>query len=83
MGATPVVTFARVVPSFLAWMYLVTFFYNGEPFDYIFEAGAQSLTESQAQANVLRNGYFLKAQAMFLREVPVGPEFNDVEIRTA
>lgn len=81
--AAPVVTITRCVPSLAAWMYFVTFWFDGEPFDYLFEAGPISMTEEAAQAVVDRSNFLERAQHNFLRDVHLGSEFNDTELRPA
>lgn len=80
---SPVITITRCVPSLVAWMYFVTFWFDGEPFDYLFEVGPVSMREDAAQAIVARSDFFRRAQQNFLRDVHLGSEFNDTELRTA
>lgn len=79
----PIIVSTRCVPSLLAWVLFVTYFYDGEPYDYMFEVGTVLIPEDQAKALVARNNYEQRAQAMFLRDVNLGPEFNDLELCTA
>lgn len=81
--AAPVVIVTRCVPNFIAWMYFVTFWFDGEPFDYLFEIGPVSMAEDAAQAVVDRSDFFQRAQRNFLREVHLGSEFNDTELLPA
>ena len=64
--------YSRLVQSLLAWVYLVTYFYDGAPYDYVFEVGNIMLTEESAQAVVVRHDYDAKAQELFIREVALG-----------
>lgn len=82
-AAHPVVTIARCVQTFAAWVFLVTFVYDGEPFDYVFEVGPLNISEPDAQALAQRSGYLLRARRLFLAEVHLGPQFNDVELTPA
>lgn len=82
-AAHPVVTISRCVPAFAAWVFMVTFVYDGEPFDYLYEVGPINLSEPDAVALAQRSNYLGRAQRMFLTEVHLGPQHNDVELRTA
>lgn len=79
----PVVTVTRCVPNFIAWMYFVTFWFDGEPFDYLFEIGPVSMAEEAAQAIADRGGLLKRAQRDFLRDVHLSSEFNDTELLPA
>lgn len=69
-----VTTIARCVQTFAAWVFLVTFVFDGEPFDYVYEVGPLSLTEPDAKAVADRSQFMRRAQGAFLRDVHLDKE---------
>ena len=64
-----VLTNARLVGNHMGWFFLVTLYYEGEPFDYMYEMGDLRLTEREAQDVVKSEQCMLRAQVSFLRDV--------------
>lgn len=63
-------TFTRLVPAAASWIYLVTIFFDGEPFDYMFGLDSDPLTtERQALDLTKLDGFDMRARANFLRDV--------------
>lgn len=59
----------RLIQSIAAWVYVVTFFYDGEPFDYMYDAGSIMGSEGAARACIKRRNYKHEAQKQFLEDV--------------
>lgn len=61
--------YPRAVQSFAGWVYLVSFWYDGIPFDYVAEAGADITSEEEAEIAAKRQGLLQRARRMFLEHV--------------
>ena len=51
------------------WLKVYSYFYDGESYDYVYEVGPNANTEQQAEDMALVNGYHIRAQRNFLRDV--------------
>lgn len=65
----PIVEVKRLVQGFAAWIFLATFWYDGEPFEYAYEVGTPLMSEESAAAVVKRQGLGERARKAFLSEV--------------
>ena len=65
----PVVEVARVVQGFAAWIFIATFWYDGEPFEYAHEVGTPLMSQTGAEAVVKPMGLRERFRKAFLNEV--------------
>lgn len=82
-SATAVVIIARLVPAMQAWAYVVTFIHDGIPYDYVFDAGSPAISEEAARTFAERKNFLGRAQALFIEDVALGREHNDMELHAA
>lgn len=64
-----VVEIARVVQGFATWVFLVTFWYDGEPFEYAAEVGTGLMSQAGAEATAKRMNLAERFRKAFLNEV--------------
>jgi hypothetical protein len=68
---TPCAAFTRelLAAGAMDWLKFYQFWYDGEPFEYVFPAGPATLTSRQAEDTAHREGLRLTAQTKFLIDV--------------
>ena len=71
---TALFAYERLVPTVATWVFLVTFFFDGEAYDYLFEVGTLDTTEQQAADLSKLAGFRLRARSNFLRDVELTGE---------
>jgi hypothetical protein len=60
--------------NFMGWIRLIGFVFNGETYEYVFEAGDSRYTERQAREASDMAQHPLRANLNFLRDVPLNME---------
>lgn len=60
--------------NFMGWIRLIGFIFNGEPYEYVFEAGRGDLSERAARENSNMLLHRQRAEMNFLRDVPLNME---------
>ncbi len=78
----PVYVESRLIQALMAWLMLVTVWYDGEPFEYGYECGSIALSEKTAREYAKTKKFERRALACFLAEVHLGEAFDDVELRS-
>lgn len=64
--------YERILPTVLDWVLIVSFFYDGVPFEYLYNICPMDATEQQAQDIARSSNHRLRAQTCFLRDVELG-----------
>jgi hypothetical protein len=71
---TAIIADEILIGNFRGWLWIATFIFGGEPYEYVFDLGGSWQTKRQAEEQIKFQKCKHKARSYFLRDVEINME---------